>query len=110
MSATTENELEPKQLNLWKKALLSNEQRNWDYVVSLALPIVKANPLMLEARVLLRRAEGERIKNQKKGLFGGGLGISFKGSSKKDPWEVIADLEEDVFQKDPFNIRGNQDF
>jgi tetratricopeptide (TPR) repeat protein len=110
MSATTENELEPKQLNLWKKALLSNEQRNWDYVVSLTLPIVKANPLMLEARVLLRRAEGERIKNHKKGLFGGGLGISFKGSSKKDPWEVIADLEEDVFQKDPFNIRGNQDF
>jgi tetratricopeptide (TPR) repeat protein len=110
MSATNENELDPKQLNLWKKALLANEQRNWEYVTSLALPVVQANPLFLEARMLLRRAEGETVKGQKKGLFGGGMSISFKGTSKKDPWEAIADLEENVFQKDPFNIRANQEF
>lgn len=110
MSATSENELDPKQLNLWKKALLANEQKNWDYVVSLALPVVKENPLFMQARVLLRRAEGERVKSQKKSLFGGGMSISFKGSSKKDPWEALADLEENVFQKDPFNIKANQEF
>ena len=110
MSATSENELDPKQLNLWKKALLANEQGNWDYVVSLALPVVKDHPLFMQSRVLLRRAEGERLKTQKKSLFGGGLGISFKGGGKKDPWEAIADLEENVFQKDPFNIKANQEF
>ena len=110
MSAINENELDPKLLNLWKKALLANDQRNWEYVVSLALPVVKAHPLFMQARVLIRRAEGELVKNQKKSLFGGGLGISFKGTSKKDPWEAIADLEENVFQKDPFNIKANQEF
>jgi tetratricopeptide (TPR) repeat protein len=104
-----ETELDPKLQNLWKKSLLANEQKNWDYVVSLALPVVKAAPMFLEARLLLRRAEGELVKMQKKGLFGGGLGISFK-SSKKDPFEAIADLEENVFQKDPFNIKANQEF
>ncbi len=106
----TEAELDPKLLNLWKKAQLAREQRNWEYVVNLALPVVQANPLFLEARMLVRLAEGESAKTAKKGLFGGGgLGISFK-SSKKDPLEAIWDLEENVFQKDPFNIKANQEF
>ncbi len=110
MSATTENELDPKLLNLWKKAILANDQGNWEYVVSLALPVLKAHPLFMQARVLIRRAEGELVKKQKKSLFGGGMSMSFKGSSKKDPWEAMADLEENVFQKDPFNIKANQEF
>ena len=104
-----ESELEPKFQNLWKKALLSFEQRNWDYVVSLTLPIVKAVPGFLDGRRLLRRAEGEKVKAGAKKLFsfGGGGGGLFK-SSKKDPVEQIAELEENVFQNDPFSPSANQ--
>jgi tetratricopeptide (TPR) repeat protein len=101
-------DLDPKFANLWKKGLISFEQRNWDYVVSLVLPIVKAHVGFMDGRQLVRRAEAERIKGQKKGLsFGGGISL-FKGGSKKDPVEQINDLEENVFQKDPYNINANQ--
>jgi len=104
-----EADLDPKLLNLWKRALLACEQLNWEYVISLSLPVVKACPTFLNARLLLRRAEGEFVKQQKKSLFGGGMGISFK-SQKKDPLEAINDLEDNVFQKDPFNVKANQEF
>lgn len=100
-----ENELNPKQQNLWKKGLLAIEQKNWDYAVSLILPVVKEVPCFLDGRKALRRAEGEMAGGGRKFSFGGGL---FKGSSKKDPWETIADLEDNVFQKDPFNVSANQ--
>jgi Tfp pilus assembly protein PilF len=108
---TTDADLDPKYQNLWKKALLSAEQRNWDYVVSLVLPIVKETVTFMDGRMLLRRAEGERAKTAKKGLFGfggGGGGGMFKGGGKKDPIEQIADLEEGVFQTDPYNPGANQ--
>jgi tetratricopeptide (TPR) repeat protein len=104
-----ETELDPKQQNLWKKALLANEQKNWEYVVNLTLPLVQQSPLFLEARMLKRRAEGEQAKGVKKGLFGG-LGGGGKSVAKMDPWEGIAYLEENVFMKDPFNIKSNQEF
>jgi tetratricopeptide (TPR) repeat protein len=103
-----EAELDPKLQNLWKKSLLANEQCNWEYVVSLALPVVKAAPLFMAARLLLRRAEVEQSKLTKKSLFGG-MSMSFK-SAKKDPLEAIADLEENVFQKDPGNVKANLEF
>jgi Tfp pilus assembly protein PilF len=105
----TETELDPKFLNLWKKALLSFEQRNWDYVISLTLPVVKAEVGFLDGRKLLRAAEGEKAKASGKKLFGfgGGGGGLFKGG-KKEPVEQIADLEENLFQNDPFSINGNQ--
>lgn len=101
----TETELQPKHQNLWKKGLLAIEQKNWEYAVSLVLPIVKDVPGFLDGRMLLRRAEGEVAGSGRKFSFGGGL---FKGGSKKDPWEAIAELEENVFQKDPFNASANQ--
>lgn len=103
-----ETELDPKQQNLWKRALLANEQNNWEYVVNLTLPLVLQVPLFKEARALKRRAEGELAKTAKKGLFGG-LG-GHKSVAKMDPWEGIAFLEENVFVKDPFNIKANQEF
>lgn len=103
-----ESDLDPKFLNLWKKGIVSAEQRNWDYVISLVLPIVKAHVGFLDGRALVRRAEAEKIKGQRKSLsFGGGMSL-FKGSSKKDPVEQINDLEDTVFQKDPYNQGANQ--
>ncbi|MDZ4287055.1 MAG: hypothetical protein U0984_03810 [Prosthecobacter sp.] len=99
-----EAELQPKHLNLWKKGLLAVEQKNWEYAVSLVLPIVKDVPTFLDGRMVLRRAEGEVAGSGRKFSFGGGM---FKGG-KKDPWEQIAELEENVFQKDPFNASANQ--
>lgn len=103
----TASELQPKHQNLWKRGMLSIEQKNWDYAVSLLLPIVKEVPYFMEGRKALRGAEGEAAGGGgRKFSFGGG-GM-FKGGSKKDPWESIAELEENVFQKDPYNVGGNQ--
>jgi len=105
----TPDELDPKFANLWKKGLISFEQKNWEYVVSLVLPIVKAHVGFLDGRQLVRKAEGERARGQKKGLsFGGGISLFKGGSSKKDPVEQINDLEDNVFQKDPYNVNANQ--
>jgi tetratricopeptide (TPR) repeat protein len=101
----TASELQPKHQNLWKRGQLSIEQKNWEYAVSLLLPVVKEVPGFLEGRKWLRLAEGEAAGTGRKFSFGGGL---FKGGSKKDPWEAIAELEENVFQKDPYNVSGNQ--
>ncbi len=107
----TEADLEPQQKNLWLKGVSAYQLKNFDYAVNLILTVVKQAPEFLEGRRLLRRAEVDKSRGQKKGLFGGGLslgGLKFGGSSKKEPWEAIADLEETVFQKDPYNPSGNQ--
>jgi tetratricopeptide (TPR) repeat protein len=65
---------------------------------------VKDVPGFLDGRKILRRAEGEICGSGKKFSLGGGM----FSSSKKDPWEAIADLEEKVFQKDPFSESGNK--
>jgi tetratricopeptide (TPR) repeat protein len=103
-----ETELEPKQQNLWKRALVANEQRNWEYVINLTLPLVQQAPLFMEARVLKRRAEGEQNKSAKQGIFGGLSG--HKSALKMEPWDGLSFLEENVFVKDPFNIKANQEF
>lgn len=105
----TEHDLAPQQRTLWLKGVSAYQLRNFDYAVSLILSVVKQSPDFMDGRRLLRRAEAESIKGQKKGLFSGGLGM-FKGSAnaKKEPWEGITELEETVFQKDPYNINANQ--
>lgn len=104
-----EADLDAKFLNLWKKGLLSAEQRNWEYVVSLVLPIVKAHPGFMDGRALVRRAEAQRAGPPRKGgiSLGGGLSL-FGGGSKKEPTDQINDLEDGVFQKDPYNQRANE--
>lgn len=106
----TENELAPQQKNLWLKGVSALQLKNFDYAISLILSVIKQSPEFLEGRKILRRAEGEKARSQKKSLFGGGLSLGgFKlPTGKKDPWEAIADLEENVFQKDPYNINANQ--
>ena len=68
-----EAELDPKHLNLWKKGLLAIEQKNWEYAVSLILPVVKDVPTFMDGRMALRRAEGEMSGTAKKFSFGGGM-------------------------------------
>lgn len=102
-----EAELDPKYQALWKKALISAERKNWEYVIDQVLPIVTANVGFLDGRKLLRSAESENTGGSGGKKFSFGLG-GFKGSSKKEPAELIADLEENVFRKDPFNLNGNE--
>jgi hypothetical protein len=83
-----EAELDPKYQALWKKALISAERKNWEYVIDQVLPIVTANVGFLDGRKMLRSAEGEVVGSGKKFSFGLG---GFKPSSKKDPAEVITD-------------------
>ncbi len=105
----TEHDLQPQQKNLWLKGVSAYQLKNFDYAISLIVSVVKQAPEFIEGRRLLRRAEAEKIKGQKKGLFSGGLSM-FKGGSnaKKEPWEGIAELEDTVFQKDPYSINANQ--
>ena len=102
-----EAELDPKYQALWKKALSSAERKNWEYVVDQVLPIVTANVGFLDGRKLLRSAESEATGGSGGKKFSFGLG-GFKPSSKKEPAEVIADMEENVFRKDPFNLNANE--
>jgi hypothetical protein len=107
----TEHDLPPQQKNLWLKGVSAYQLKNFDYAVSLIISVVKQSPEFLEGRKLLRRSEAEKFKSQKKGLFGGGLNMNmFKGgaNAKKEPWEGIGELEDNVFQKDPYSISGNQ--
>ena len=102
-----EAELDPKYQALWKKALISAERKNWEYVIDQVLPIVTANVGFMDGRKLLRSAESEATGGSGGKKFSFGLG-GFKPSSKKDPAEVIADMEENVFRKDPFNLNANE--
>ncbi|HEY1082225.1 MAG TPA: hypothetical protein VGE29_08185 [Prosthecobacter sp.] len=102
-----EAELDPKYQSLWKKALISAERKNWEYVIDQVLPIVTANLGFMDGRKLLRSAEGEVVGTGKKAGFGLGGGL-FKGVSKKEPAEQIADMEENVFRKDPFSMSANE--
>ena len=105
----TEHDLAPQQRTLWLKGVSAYQLKNFEYAVSLILSVVKQSPEFMDGRKLLRRAEAESVRGQKKGLFGGGLSM-FKGSAnaKKDPMEGIVELEDTVLQKDPYNINANQ--
>lgn len=102
-----EADLDPKYQALWKKALISAERKNWEYVIDQVLPIVTANVGFLDGRKLLRSAESEASGGSGGKRFSFGLG-GFKPSSRKEPVEQIADLEENVFRKDPFNLNANE--
>lgn len=108
----TENDLVPQQKNLWLKGVSALQLKNYDYAISLLLSVVKATPEFLDGRKLLRRAEAEKARGQKKSLFGGsGIslgGLKLSSGSKKDPWVSIGELEDTVFQKDPYNQAANQ--
>lgn len=107
----TESDLAPQQKNLWLKGVSALQLKNYDYAINLVLAVVKQCPEFLDGRKLLRRAEGEKFRSQKKGLFGGGMSLGgFKLSSgkAKEPWLAVAELEENVFQKDPYNQSANQ--
>src|SRR5262245_18652848 len=71
----TEADLEPQQKNLWLKGVSAYQLKNFDYAVNLILTVVKQCPEFLEGRRLLRRAEADKSRGQKKGLFGGGLNL-----------------------------------
>jgi len=103
----TEAELDPKHQGLWKKALISAERKNWEYVIDQVLPIVKENVGFIDGRKLLRSSESQATGGSGGKKFSFGLG-GFKPSSKKEPAEQIADMEENVFRKDPFNLNANE--
>ena len=106
----TEHDLPQQQKNLWLKGLNAIQLKNYDYAVSLILNVVKSTPEFLEGRKMLRRAESEKIRGQKKSAFslGGGLTFQLKSNAKKDPWEGIQELEDSVFQKDPYSQTANE--
>lgn len=102
-----EAELDPRYQALWKKVLISAERKNWEYVIDQLMPIVTANVGFIDGRKLLRSAESEASGGSGGKKFSFGLG-GFKPSSKKEPAEQIADMEENVFRKDPFNLNANE--
>ena len=102
-----EAELDPRYQALWKKVLISAERKNWEYVIDQLMPIVTANVGFIDGRKLLRSAESEASGGSGGKKFSFGLG-GFKPSSKKEPVEQIADMEENVFRKDPFNLNANE--
>lgn len=109
----TEADLAPQQRTLWLKGMSALQLKNFEYAISLALELLQQVPAFLDARRLLRRAESGKFMQRPQGRFSGsGIMVGFKlwgGTKKATPWECIADLEEKVFSKDPYNIAGNNE-
>ncbi len=108
MELVTEENLEPKSLNLFLKAQNAIELKNFDYAISLLQSILKEVPGFVKGRELLRATQGARVGGQKKkgGLTLGGGMSKVKAKLKKDPEGALVDIEEKL-NGDPYNIEAN---
>lgn len=105
----TEAELPAALVEHWKSAKASVERNNPGYAIKFLQAILKEEPGFVYARKLLRQAEitntGATPGAGKKGLFGGGGGLSRQ--AKKDPALALIALEKDL-EKDPLNAGLNE--
>lgn len=102
-----DTELDPKHQALWKRALVSAERKNWQYVVDQMLPVVTANPGFLDGRKLLRNAEEKIAGSMGRRGFSLPAGL-FRAASKRPPLEQLNEMEQKVFPKDPFSTGANE--
>jgi tetratricopeptide (TPR) repeat protein len=92
------------------KAEAAVDTQNYKYAITLLQTVLKEAPGFVEGRRKLRAAEMALAgPPKKKGLFGGGGGLSvmkLQGQSKKDPVGVMELIEKEL-EKDPYNAAAN---
>ena len=109
MAVTTENQLLPAQLTLYKKARQANEIGNHGYVIQLMQSVLKEQPNFLDGRKLVRAAALAATAGKKSGMLTGvsTLGMTSASTLKKDPVAAI-EIAEKTLATDPKSIPANQ--
>jgi tetratricopeptide (TPR) repeat protein len=109
MAVTTENQLLPAQLALYKKARQANEIGNHGYVIQLMQSVLKEQANFLDGRKLVRAAALAATAGKKASMLTGVSTLSMTGGSalKKDPLAAI-ELAEKTLATDPKSIQANQ--
>jgi tetratricopeptide (TPR) repeat protein len=109
MAVTTENQLSPTQLALYKKARSANDIGNHGYVIQLMQSVLKEQPNFLDGRKLVRAAALAATQGKKSGmsLAGTTLGLTASSTLKKDPLAAI-EIAEKTLATDPRSVAGNQ--
>lgn len=112
MSLKTERELAPSSRELLSRAKAAAQARNYDYAVSLLQGVLKAEPLFLDGRRLLRAAEIQKfrgLKSLEKQMLGmkvASAAMKLSAVAKKEPAERLVAAEE-VLALDPFHVKAN---
>ena len=108
---TTRADLPKNLQDLVLKAHGAVEMKNYKYTVSLMQAVLREVPGYVEGRKILRKSEIALAGGKKKkGLFGGGGGLSvmkLQGPSKKDPLGTLDAIEKEL-EKDPYNGAANE--
>ncbi len=111
MATTKENDLNPREKEMWLKAMSAFELKNYGYAVSLLDSVLKVEPAFLDGRKLMRRAQIGATKGKKKllvNLGGASLGgLRNKGKIEKDPNAAMVEAEK-ILSSDPGSTAGNR--
>ena len=104
ISIVTEQELTPRQSDLWLKGCQSVETKNYPYAISLLKALVKDAPGFLEGRKVLRACEIKQNPETKKKTMFGGMRLT---TLKKAADAVLTSVEDDL-ENDPFSLQANE--
>ncbi len=114
MGIKSEQEISSGAKDYLKRAKTGIETKNWDGAIAYLLMAVKAEPMFLEGRKLLRKAQFQKIKLQGSGfnqsvasVKASAMAMKAGSSIKQNPIEALTLLEE-AFAADPTNTRCNE--
>ncbi len=114
MGIKSEQEISASAKDYLKRAKTGIETKNWDGAIAYLLMTVKAEPMFLEGRKLLRRAQFQKIKLQGSGfnqsvasVKASAMAIKAGNAVKQNPIEALTLLEE-AFAADPSNAKCNE--
>jgi tetratricopeptide (TPR) repeat protein len=114
MAIKSEQEISAGAKDYLKRAKTGLDSKNWDGAIAYLLMTIKAEPMFLEGRKLLRRAQFQKIKLQGSGFNQGvasvkasALAMKAGGAIKQNPIEALTILEE-AFAADPTNTKANE--
>jgi tetratricopeptide (TPR) repeat protein len=108
MELVAEENLDPKQHNLYLRAQSAIELLNYDFAISLLHAILKEEPGFQEGREILRVAQGAKVRTSGKKtnrLLSGGM-MKVRAKIKKDPLGALGDIEKRL-DSDPYGVEPN---
>lgn len=112
MPLKTESELSAQQRDIVNRARAAVNAKNYDYTISLLHGVLKAEPLFLEGRKVLRAAAIQKYKALS-GFSRQMIGVKVAGSvvkastGKKKPDDAMI-LAEEILALDPYNHKANE--
>lgn len=114
MPLKNESQISASAKDYLQRAKKGIETKNWDGAIAYFQMVVKAEPLFLEGRRLLRRSQVQKIKLQGAGfnssvssVKASAIAMKVGSSAKQNPMEAIQVLEE-AFAIDPTHVKSNE--